>query len=272
MRRCVIDTDTIMKLVAVAIYAGILLAIGYFASKTMHTIRDYFASDKKLNFFNVAFSARATGESAWLLLGLTGMGYAMGAKAFWVVLGELIGVGGAWIFMARRFKNLTDQYDSITVPDYLESHLKDEGHGLRLIAAGTLLIFVPIYTAAQVFATGDAFNSFFGWNHYLGAAVGFGIVMLYITKGGFTAVVWSDVFQGSLMLVGLVVLPIVGSMHIGGVADITLIHTCFPCTDLVMPGRARAVGQQQRSSQSLGLQRSASGSLARRRSLFDSSR
>ncbi|MCA9279072.1 MAG: sodium/proline symporter [Phycisphaerales bacterium] len=210
-----------MKLVAVAIYAGILLAIGYFASKTMHTIRDYFASDKKLNFFNVAFSARATGESAWLLLGLTGMGYAMGAKAFWVVLGELIGVGGAWIFMARRFKNLTDQYDSITVPDYLESHLKDEGHGLRLIAAGTLLIFVPIYTAAQVFATGDAFNSFLGWNHYLGAAVGFGIVMLYITKGGFTAVVWSDVFQGSLMLVGLVVLPIVGSMHIGGVADIT---------------------------------------------------
>lgn len=211
----------IMKLFAVAIYAGILLVIGYFASKKMHTIRDYFAADKKLGFFNVAFSARATGESAWLLLGLTGMGYAVGAKAFWVVLGELIGVGGAWLFMSRRFKRLSDQYDSITVPDYLESRFRDNGHGIRLIAAAALVIFVPIYAGAQVFATGSAFHSFLGWNHYVGAAAGFAVVMLYITKGGFTAVVWSDVFQGSLMVIGLVALPLVILSHQGGLENIT---------------------------------------------------
>lgn len=207
-------------MLAVALYAGVLLAIGYVASRRTHSIRDYYASGKTLGFFNVAFSARATGESAWLLLGLTGMGYAVGAQAFWVVLGELIGVGGAWIFMARRFKRLTDTYDSITVPDYLESRLRDTGHRLRLVAAGSLLIFVPIYAAAQVFATGGAFHHFLGWNHLLGAAVGFGVVMLYITRGGFTAVVWSDVFQGSLMLVGLVALPIVGLIHFGGIVDV----------------------------------------------------
>lgn len=210
-----------MKLLAVAIYASILLGIGYLASKKTHTIRDYFASGKNLGFFNVAFSARATGESAWLLLGLTGMGYAIGAQAFWVVLGELIGVGGAWIFMARRFKRLTDKYDSLTVPDYFESRFRDTGHWLRLIAAGSLLIFVPIYAAAQIFATGGAFHNFLGWNHYVGATVGFGVVMLYITRGGFTAVVWSDVFQGTLMVIGLVALPIVGLLHFGGVADVT---------------------------------------------------
>lgn len=210
-----------MKLLAIAIYAAILIAIGYIASKRMHNIRDYFASGKNLGFFNVAFSARATGESAWLLIGLTGMGYAMGAKAFWVVLGELIGVGGAWLFMSRRFKRLSDRYDSITVPDYLESRFRDSGHWLRLIAAGTLLIFVPIYAGAQVFATGDAFNSFLGWDHLVGAAVGFVVVMLYITQGGFTAVVWSDVFQGSLMFIGLVTLPVVILMEAGGLTNIT---------------------------------------------------
>jgi sodium/proline symporter len=210
-----------MKLAAIAIYASILLAIGFFASKKMHNIRDYFASGKNLGFFNVAFSARATGESAWLLLGLTGMGYAVGVKAFWVVLGELIGVGGAWIIMSRRFKRLTDRYDSITVPDYLESRFRDSGHWLRLIAAGSLVIFVPIYAGAQVFATGTAFNAFLDWNHYLGAAVGFGVVMLYITQGGFTAVVWSDVFQGSLMVIGLVMLPLVILNHVGSLDGIT---------------------------------------------------
>jgi sodium/proline symporter len=210
-----------MQLLAIAIYAIILLAIGYFASKKMHDIRDYFASGKKLGFFNVAFSARATGESAWLLLGLTGMGYAVGVKAFWVVLGELIGVGGAWIIMSRRFKRLTDRYDSVTVPDYLESRLRDSGHWLRLIAAGSLVIFVPIYAGAQVFATGGAFHAFLGWNHYVGAAVGFAVVMLYITQGGFTAVVWSDVFQGSLMVIGLVALPLVILNHVGSLDGVT---------------------------------------------------
>jgi sodium/proline symporter len=219
--RCPIDTDMLMKLLAVALYASILLVIGYLASKKMHDIRDYFASGKNLGFFNVAFSARATGESAWLLIGLTGMGYALGVKAFWVVLGELIGVGGAWLIMSRRFKRLSDRYDSITVPDYLESRFRDSGHWLRLIAAGALIIFVPIYAGAQVFATGDAFNSFLGWNHLVGAAVGFAVVMLYITQGGFTAVVWSDVFQGSLMFLGLVTLPVVILMEAGGMTNIT---------------------------------------------------
>ncbi len=212
--------DTVWKIIAVALYAGVLLLIGYLASKRMHDIRDYFASGKRLGFINVAFSARATGESAWLLLGLTGMGYAVGVNAFWVVLGEMLGVGGAWLIMSKRFKRLTDKYDSITVPDYLESRLRDSGHWLRLIAAGSLVVFVAIYAGAQVFATGDAFNSFLGWDHYLGAAIGFGVVLIYITQGGFTAVVWSDVFQGSLMFLGLVALPIVGFLEYSGVTNL----------------------------------------------------
>ena len=208
-------------MLAVALYAAVLVVIGVVASRRMHDIRDYFASGKNLSFFHVAFSARATGESAWLLIGLTGMGYLVGIQAMWVVLGELIGVAGAWMLMSRRFKRLADRYDAITVPDYLEARLRDSGQWLRLIAAGALVIFVPIYAGAQVFATGTAFNAFLGWDHFVGAAVGFGVVMLYITQGGFTAVVWSDVFQGILMLAGLVFLPLVALSFGGGLGPIT---------------------------------------------------
>jgi len=170
-----------------------------------------------LGYWVVAFSTRATGESAWLLLGLTGLGALVGYSAYWVVLGEVLGVFVAWFFMAKPFKELTDRFESITIPDYLHSRFKATSNTLRLIAATALSVFVVIYVSAQIDATGSAFESFLGWNYYTGAIVGFAIVVIYIFYGGFVAVAWSDVFQGSLMFLGLVMLPLYVLFHIGSV-------------------------------------------------------
>lgn len=190
-------------------YFGILFLIGYFASKKVKNIKDYYVGGKKLGFWAVAFSSRATGESAWLLLGLTGLGAMVGTSAFWVVLGEVVGVSIAWFFMAERFKELSDKYNSITIPDYLVSRFKSSSNTLRIIAATALSVFVIIYVSAQIDATGSAFESFLGWNYFTGAILGFFIVLTYIFTGGFVAVVWSDLFQGIVMLLGLILLPIV---------------------------------------------------------------
>ncbi|MEM6995735.1 MAG: sodium/proline symporter [Myxococcota bacterium] len=204
------------KLVGVLAYLLALLYIGRLASRRMNDVRDYFAGGKDMGFWAVAFSARATGESAWLLLGLTGMGAAYGMNAMWVVIGEVLGVGGAWVFLARRFKRLTDDYDSLTIPDYLESRFRDTSHLLRIVSAGALVVFVTIYVSAQIDATGVAFETFLGWNYYLGIAIGFAVVLTYIVSGGFVAVVWSDVFQGALMGAGLVLLPVTAVVAAGG--------------------------------------------------------
>ena len=122
--------------------------------------------------------------------------------------------------LCRRFKILTDRYDSITVPDYLESRFRDTQHLLRKVSAATLVIFVTIYVSAQIDATGKAFEDFMGWDFYVGALVGFVIVLTYIVSGGFVAVVWSDVFQGTLMFLGLVILPFVGVAAAGGWSEV----------------------------------------------------
>lgn len=205
-----------MTLAGIALYLMILLLIGAAASRKMNDLRDYYAGGKRFGYWAAAFSSRATGESAWLLLGLTGMGAAVGAQALWVVAGEVLGVAAAWILLCRRFKLLTDRYDSITIPDYLESRLRDTTHRIRLVAAFTLVVFVTIYVSAQIDAIGTAFEGFLGWNYYVGAIVGFAVVLVYIVSGGFVAVVWSDVFQGSLMVVGLVALPMFAVAAAGG--------------------------------------------------------
>ena len=211
----------ITKYIILFCYFAILFFIGYFASKRIKNTKDYYVDGKKLGFWVVAFSARATGESAWLLLGLTGLGAMVGVSGFWVVLGEVIGVSISWFFMAERFKKLTDKYNSITIPDYLVSRFKSTTNTLRIIAATALSLFVIIYVSAQIDATGSAFESFLGWNYFTGAIVGFIIVLVYIFSGGFVAVAWSDLFQGLIMLLGLVLLPIVAYFSISSDVSIS---------------------------------------------------
>jgi sodium/proline symporter len=199
----------ITKIIVLAIYVSILFLIGIFASRRINSMSDYYLGGKKMGFWAVAFSARATGESGWLLIGLTGMGAMAGYSAYWVVLGELLGVFLSWQFMAKRFKRRSDSYKSITIPDYLQSHFKSSTNTLRVISAATLVVFVVIYVASQMDVTGIAFESMLNIDYRIGALIGFVIVLIYIFIGGFVAAVWSDMFQGILMFFGLVLLPIV---------------------------------------------------------------
>ncbi len=197
------------KIIVLAIYISCLFIIGILASRRIKSMSDFYVGGKNMGFWAVAFSARATGESGWLLIGLTGMGALAGLSAYWVVLGELLGVFISWFFMAKKFKNKSDRYGSITIPDYLQSHFKSTTHTLRILSASVLSIFVIIYVSSQIDATGIAFESFLGMNYFHGALLGFSIVLIYIFIGGFVAAVWSDLFQGLLMFFGLVLLPIV---------------------------------------------------------------
>jgi len=199
----------IIKLVVLFIYVGILFLIGLIASRKIKNLGDFYVGGKNIGYWAVAFSARATGESGWLLIGLTGMGAMAGVSTFWVVVGEVLGVAISWFFMAKPFKRLSDSYGSITIPDYLESHFKSKSGKLRALSAGILSVFVLIFISSQIDATGIAFESFLNFNYYWGAVLGFCIVMAYIFIGGFVAVVWSDLFQGLLMFFGLIALPII---------------------------------------------------------------
>ena len=204
----------ITKYIVLAVYFIILMGIGIFASKRITDIRDYYVGGKKLGYWIAALSARATGESGWLLIGVTGMGAMMGVSAYWIVVGEVLGVYLSWQFLAKKFKIATDKYDSITVPDYLVSRFGSTSNTLRIISATALSLFVVIYVSAQIDTTGKAFESFLNINYYTGILIGFGIVLMYISTGGFLAVAWSDFFQGILMFIGLVILPIVTIFYI----------------------------------------------------------
>ena len=198
------------------VYLLVLLFFGLWGKKDSGSLKGYYVAGKKLPSWIIAFSSNATGESGWLLLGLTGMGYLVGIHALWVVLGEVLGVALGWVFIGRSFKEYSDRYDAITVPDFLEARFRDTKHTLRFLSVIIILTMVAAYMSAQLVATGKAFNSFLGIDYHYGVVLGAAITLFYTTVGGFKAVAYTDLLQGVLMALGLSSLALVGILAAGG--------------------------------------------------------
>jgi sodium/proline symporter len=124
------------------------------------------------------------------------------------VAGEVIGISLAWLLLSRRLKRIADRADAITVPDVLAARFGDRRHALRRLSVLIILIMVGAYVAAQMVATGKAFDGFTGLDYSTGVVVGATIIIAYTLVGGYKAVAWTDLVQGVLMLLGLIVLPL----------------------------------------------------------------
>ena len=202
------------------VYLGILAALAIWSRRETHTLAGYYLAGKKLPFWVVAFSTNATGESGWLLLGLSGMGYAVGVQAYWVVVGEILGIGAAWWLVARRLKKFGDEADAITVPDVLAAKFADKWHLIRGIAVAIILVMVTAYVTAQMVASGKAFQSFLGMEYSTGVIVGSIFIIGYTFVGGYKAVSYTDVVQGVLMLLGIIAVPIAAVAYAGGWGEV----------------------------------------------------
>ena len=202
------------------VYLGILAALAIWSRRETHTLSGFYLAGKKLPYWVVAFSTNATGESGWLLLGLSGMGYLVGAQAYWVVVGEIAGIGLSWWLMSRRLKALGDKTDSITVPDVLAAKFVDKWHLIRAVSVLIILVMVTTYVTAQMVATGKAFSSFLGMGYETGVILGSIIIIGYTFVGGYKAVSYTDVVQGVLMLLGLIAVPAAAIIASGGIGEV----------------------------------------------------
>ena len=209
---------TVAVLVA---YLLVLIALAVWSRRETDSLSGFFLAGKKLPYWVVAFSTNATGESGWLLLGLTGMGYAVGAQAYWVVVGEVIGIALSWTLISRRLKRLSDETDSITLPDVIAARFNDSKHILRSIAVVIILTMVCAYVTAQMVASGKALSSFVGMDYSSAVIVGAIIIIAYTFVGGYKAVAYTDVVQGVLMLGGLIIVPAVAVSAAGGWQSVT---------------------------------------------------
>ncbi|CAN5400493.1 hypothetical protein BH23BAC3_BH23BAC3_18650 [soil metagenome] len=205
---------------AIAAFLGyllIIIGIGIYSTRfSSQGISEYFLAGRKMNRFVVALSAVVSGRSAWLLLGVTGMAYAMGPSAIWAVLGYIVVELFLFLYYARRLRNFTEARNCITVPDFFAARFDDDDGLLRTLLVVIFLIFMIGYVSAQFVAGGKAFASGFGMEMNHGILLTAVIVVAYTILGGFLAVSLTDMIQAAFMILALVILPWIAITNLGG--------------------------------------------------------
>ena len=197
------------------IYLAAMLWIGlHFARKGLSE-SEYILGGKKLPGWALAFSERATAESAWLMLGATGFCFAHGLSSIWMLMGSVAGIIVSWYWLARKFREEADKYNALTLPDYLASKYGHFANIIRWFGGIIIIFFFTLYVAAQFSGAGKTLNVTFGMSPQLAIVLTAIIVITYACAGGFMSVVWTDVVQSILMIVTLVVLPIIALIKIG---------------------------------------------------------
>lgn len=201
---------------AIVLYLIILLTIGYYSYKRTNDISDYVLGARSLGPMVTALSAGASDMSGWMLMGLPGAVYSTGLSSLWLGVGLTIGAYFNYLLLAPRFRVYTElANDSVTIPDFLENRFKDKSNMLRLVSGIIILVFFTLYVSSGVVAGGKLFKNMFGLTYTTGVIVTLSIVVIYTYFGGFLAVSLTDFFQGSLMFVVLIMVPMVTYLNLG---------------------------------------------------------
>jgi SSS family solute:Na+ symporter len=197
-------------------YLVVLVGIGIWSARFSSAgLSEFFLGGRKMNRFVVALSAVVSGRSSWLLLGVTGMAFTMGASALWAVAGYTVVEALLFFYYAPRLRRFSEHYDSITIPDFFAARFGDTG-ALRVALAAVILVFMVAYVAAQFVGGGKAIGASFGLAPTTGILLTAGIVLGYTVLGGFMAVSLTDTVQAVFMLFALLALPWLAIVEFGG--------------------------------------------------------
>ena len=199
------------ELIIFILYLAFMLGVGvvfFLRSKGMGE-KGYFLGNRKMGPWVTALSAGASDMSAWVLMGLPASVYAFGLGKTWIAIGLLIGYILSWIIEAPRLRKFTIvSKDSITIPQYLTNRFLSTNKAVQITCAVIFLFAYTIYAASSIKACGTLFNTVIGIDEKLAMYLAALIIVSYTFLGGFSAVCWTDFFQGLLMLGALLIAPI----------------------------------------------------------------
>ena len=205
---------------AFVFYFAAMLGIGvffFFRSKSGGD-KEYFLGGRSMGPWVTAMSAQASDMSGWLLMGFPGAILAAGLGQVWIGIGLALGTIANWILVARRLRRFSAASgDSITLPQYLTNRFATANPTLKITCAVIFLISFTVYVASALRSGAVVFVKVLpalAGKEVLALGIFTAIVLVYTFLGGYKAVCWTDFFQGLLMLVALLLVPIV--MAVGG--------------------------------------------------------
>lgn len=182
-------------------YLAITLAVGLLAGRrASRSVQGFVAGDRDFGLLIMYFITGATVFSAFAFLGGPGWAYSRGAAAFYILTYGVLGMA-PWYAMAPRVAALGRRFGFVTQAQLLVGRFPSKSLSL-MMALLTLAAFIP-YITIQMRGAGIVMEAVTDGAIPLwaGAAVAYGIVLVYVLASGVSAIGWTNTLQGIFMLV-----------------------------------------------------------------------
>jgi solute:Na+ symporter, SSS family len=208
-----ISTSTKITILSiVSTYLILITIFGSYFSKYNKNINDFFFSGQRFTWWLPAMSMVATGVGAYSFLKYTEQGFATGMSSTityindWFVIPFFL-FGWLPILYFSRIKS---------IPEYFERRFNTT---TRRITVFILLFYMLFYIGYNFFTAGIAIEALFGIPQIFSVSLIAILLAFYVTLGGQTAVIFTDLIQGLMLILGGVVAIYCGINALGGFSE-----------------------------------------------------
>lgn len=204
-------------------YISLLIFIGWRFNKKQRSLSDFFLAGKAAGTLSIGFSAAASWLTAGALLAVIGFFMLLGMGSVWGFVAPNIIALFIIAFFVKKIKNLP----SITQPELLELRY---GSFLRVPVAIIITVVMVLFAVADIKGFAMVLEIFYGVSPLYSALIVGVAVCIYVTLGGLSAVIATDIIQFIFLSVFVIVMAVVvmGGASSAGAVSFTGLLTAMP--------------------------------------------
>ncbi|HZR56936.1 MAG TPA: sodium:solute symporter [Terriglobales bacterium] len=219
----------------IAVYFLLIFCIGFYFARRGRTSTDYFLASRDVGWFAIGASLFVSNISTEHFIGLSGAGassgLAVGHFEWWACLILLI-LG--WVFVPFYLRS-----NVFTMPEFLERRFSRSC--AIYLASISIIAYIFTKISVQLYAASVVLERVAGWSLWKTAIILVIATGVYTIAGGLAAVIYTDMVQTMILIVGAVVLTFIGLHRVGGFAALrsavpaSYFHMIRPPTDAAFP-------------------------------------
>jgi SSS family solute:Na+ symporter len=204
-------------IVFLVIFLVVMTGIGIWGMRKTKTLGDFFLGGRTLGPWISAVAYGTSYFSAVIFIGFAGtQGWQFGLNALWIAIGNaVIGAGMAWLVLARRTRRMTQNLDTMTMPEFLQERYGAKH--LKPVAASLIFFFLLPYSASVFKGLGHLFEAVFHIPYDIALLIMIAFTGVYLILGGYFAIAVTDFIQGIIMFFGAAVMVLVLAAPQGGI-------------------------------------------------------
>ena len=193
----------------ISIYLSTLIIIGFFGyrARQENTLKDFYLAGNGFGLAVIFLTFYATQYSGNTLFGYSGMTYRIG-YAWIMCIHFMTAIIACYLIFAPKLYQRARRFNYITPTDYLQHRFCS--NSINIIVTVIMIFVLSNYLLAQLMAMGRAMQGLSSADpsiaYQQGVILLTLIMVIYGTLGGIRAVAWTDVIQGTILIVGLIVL------------------------------------------------------------------